>query len=256
MAPPLPWLREADKFSHKLNNIMDTQPSGYANPYVVAASPAEERVAFIRKTYIHLAGAIAAFAALEWYLLQQEWAINLAGIMLGNWFIVIISFIGVSYAADFFAQRSVSKGAQYFGLGLFVVAEAIIFLPMLMLAARASSPDVIPKAGILTIALFIGLTVVAFTTKKDFSFLGGMLKIGFIVALVLIGLSFIPGFPINLGTWFSAAMVLIAAGSVLYTTSNIIHHYRPDQYVGASLALFSAVALMFWYILRIFMSRD
>ena len=238
-----------------MNPQPQPQPSGYANPYVVAASPAAERGVFIQKTYIHLAAAIGAFALLEWFLLQQPWAESFSMMMLGNWLVVLLAFVGVSFVADYFAQRSVSKGAQYAGLALFVVAEAIIFLPMLYLAAFKVGGDVIPKAGILTGALFVGLTVVAFTSKKDFSFLGGMLKIVGIVALVLIGLSFVPGFPINLGTWFSAAMILLAAGSVLYTTSNILHHYRPDQYVGASLALFSAVALMFWYILRILMSR-
>ncbi len=234
---------------------MDTQNSGYANPYVVAAAPASERAEFIRRTYVHLAGAIAVFALLEMILLKQPWAPGFANMMLGNWLVVILAFVGVSYIADRFAQSAASKSTQYMGLGLFVVAEAIIFMPLLYVAQQYSTPDVIPKAGILTGALFAGLTVVAFTTKKDFSFLGGFLKIAFIVALALIALSFIPAFPINLGTWFSAAMILIAAGSVLYTTSNIIHHYRPDQYVGASLALFSAVALMFWYILRILMNR-
>ncbi len=234
---------------------MDTQTSGYANPYVVAAAPASERTEFIRRTYVHLAGAIGVFALLEMILLRQPWAPGFANMMLGNWLVVILAFVGVSYVADRFAQSAVSKSTQYMGLGLFVVAEAIIFMPLLYVAQQYSTPDVIPKAGILTGALFAGLTVVAFTTKKDFSFLGGFLKIAFIVALALIALSFIPAFPINLGTWFSAAMILIAAGSVLYTTSNIIHHYRPDQYVGASLALFSAVALMFWYILRILMNR-
>lgn len=234
---------------------MDSQTSGYANPYVVAAAPATERAEFIRRTYVHLAGAIAVFVLLEMILLKQPWAESFSTMMLGNWWVVLLAFIGVSWIADRFAQSAVSKSTQYMGLGLFVVAEAIVFLPILYLAAFKVGGDVIPKAGILTGALFAGLTVVAFTTKKDFSFLGGFLKIAFIVALALIALSFIPAFPINLGTWFSAAMVLIAAGSVLYTTSNIIHHYRPDQYVGASLALFSAVALMFWYILRILMSR-
>jgi len=36
----------------------------------------------------------------------------------------------------------------------------------------------------------------------------------------------------------------------------VLHHYRTDQHVAAALALFAAVALMFWFIVRIFMSRD
>jgi len=74
------------------------------------------------------------------------------------------------------------------------------------------------------------------------------------VALGLIVAGAIFGF--NLGLWFSAGMVLLAAGAILYTTSNVLHHYGEDQYVGASLELFAAVAILFWYVLRIFMSRD
>jgi len=51
-------------------------------------------------------------------------------------------------------------------------------------------------------------------------------------------------------------MVILAAGSILYNTSNIIHHYNTQQYVAASLSLFASVALLFWYLLQIFMSRD
>jgi FtsH-binding integral membrane protein len=52
-------------------------------------------------------------------------------------------------------------------------------------------------------------------------------------------------------------MVLVASGYILYHTSNVMHHYHTDQYVAASLALFASVALLFWYVLRLFMaSRD
>jgi len=110
------------------------------------------------------------------------------------------------------------------------------------------------KAGLLTGALVAGISLVAFTTKKDFSFLGGFLKIGGFIIMGLIVLSFIPGINLDLGVWFSAAMVIFASISVLYTTSNIIHQYNTNQYVAASLGLFASVALLFWYILRILMS--
>ena len=79
-----------------------------------------------------------------------------------------------------------------------------------------------------------------------------MLKVAFFVALGLIVASIFMGF--NLGLWFSGAMVLVAGGSILYQTSNIIHHYRPDQHVAASLGLFASVALLFWYVLQILIS--
>ena len=59
---------------------------------------------------------------------------------------------------------------------------------------------------------------------------------------------------LSLGLWFSAAMVVFAGAAILHQTSNIIHHYRPDQHVAASLGLFASVALLFWYVLQVLMS--
>ena len=63
---------------------------------------------------------------------------------------------------------------------------------------------------------------------------------------------------INLGgVVFPALMVLLAAGFIVYDTSNVMHRYHPTQHVGAALALFASVAMMFFYVLRLLMmSRD
>ena len=231
--------------------------SGYANPYTVASAAPTERAAFIRKTYLHLAFAILAFIGIEAFLLSQPWAHQLAGKMVGGmgWLIVLGAFMGVSFLAERLAASEASRGKQYLGLGIFIVAEAIIFLPILILAKfYANDPQVILKAGITTGFVFGGLTFAAFATGKDFSFLRGFLMVGGFVALGIIVCSVIFGF--NLGTIFSGAMALFASVAILYNTSNIIHHYRTDQYVSASLSLFASVALLFWYILQIFMSRD
>lgn len=162
--------------------------------------------------------------------------------------------MAVSWLAEKWANSDASRGTQYLGLGLYIVAEALIFLPLLLIAARfMNRPDLIMQAGVTSGGLFAGLTIVAFTTKKDFSFLGGFLKVAGMIALGLIAASFFFG-GLNLGTWFSGAMVLFAGGSILYQTSNIIHHYRPDQHVAASLGLFASFALLFWYVLQILMS--
>ncbi len=232
--------------------------SAYENPYVVAQAPVDARTAFIRRTYAHLAGAIAAFALLEAALMSipgiEDTVFGLLQASRYSWLIVLGLFMGVSWIADHWARSETSRGMQYLGLGLFTVAEAIIFLPILLMArAMTGDHSLIGQAGLLTGALFLGLTAVALTTRKDFSFLGGFLKIGFLIALGLIVVGiFFQGF--SLGLWFSGAMVLLAAGSILYTTGNMIHHYRTDQHVAAALGLFSAVALLFWYILRIVMS--
>ena len=75
-----------------------------------------------------------------------------------------------------------------------------------------------------------------------------------IAAMLLIVASVIFGF--QLGTIFSVAMVALAGAAILYSTSKILKTYPEDRYVSASLELFASVALMFWYVLRLFMSRD
>jgi FtsH-binding integral membrane protein len=72
-----------------------------------------------------------------------------------------------------------------------------------------------------------------------------------VLALVAIAAGIVFGFTLGLG--FAIMMVGLSAGYVVYYTSNVLHHYRSDQHVAAALSLFSAIALMFWYILSIFM---
>ena len=162
--------------------------------------------------------------------------------------------MAVSWVADYWAHHGVSRQMQYVGLSLYVVAEALLFVPLLYIADRFA-PGAIQSAGIVTLTVFGGLTATVFITKADFSFLRLALAIGGFAALALIIVSILFGMPM-LGTWFSIAMVVLACGYILYTTSNILHHYRTDQSVAASLALFASVALLFWYVLQLFMSRD
>lgn len=231
----------------------------YQNPYVVAASPEDVRAGFIRKTYAHVAGAVAAFIALEFLLFQipgidaKVW--GLLATSPYSWLIVLGIFMVVSWIAEKWANSTTSLGIQYAGLALTVAVYALVFLPILLFAARViDQPQLIAQAGIITTALFGGLTLVAFTTKKDFSFLGGMLKVGFFVAIGLIVASIVIPGGFNLGIWFSAGMVVLMGGAILYNTSNIIHHYGTTQYVAASLSLFASVAMLFFYVLRILMA--
>lgn len=229
--------------------------STYGN-YSAAQAPAEERASFIRKTYLHLAGAILAFAALEFFLITSGIGAAIAETMIGvSWLLVIAAFMGVSFLANWWANSSTSKAMQYLGLGLFIAAESIIFLPLLYIArSSAGGNGVFLEAGIYTLALFGALTTIVFITRKDFSFLGPILMIGGFLALGFVVVSLLFGF--SLGSLFSLVMVVFAAAAILYDTSNVLHHYRTDQHVAASLALFASVALLFWYILRIFSDRD
>ncbi|HEX5745826.1 MAG TPA: Bax inhibitor-1 family protein [Archangium sp.] len=224
---------------------------------IAADAPISERMAFIRKTYLHLGGAVLAFIALEAALLNSSLAQPLVRTMLGgrmSWLIVLAAFMVVGWVADRWARTASSPGMQYLGLGLYVVAEAVIMLPLLYVAAYFSKdPNIIAKAGVLTGIVFVGLTGTVFITRRDFSWLRPALMVAGFAALGLIVVSILFGF--TLGTLFAAVMVVVAAGYILYYTSNVLHHYPVGSHVAAALTLLSSVALLFWYILRIFMDR-
>ncbi len=226
----------------------------YAQNLTVAQAPPDERAAFIRRTYAHLAGAVLAFVGLEFYIVNSPIAMMLLNVMQMRfgWLLILGGFMILGRLATGLAAGGASPSVQYAGLTLYVIAESVIFAPLLLLAVLYGAPDVLPMAGILTLLLFGGLTLVVFTTRKDFSFLRGILAIGSMLALGLIVCAVLFGF--NLGLVFSFAMVLLASGAILYDTSRILLHYGPDQHVAASLQLFASVALLFWYILQIVMS--
>lgn len=217
-------------------------------------SHSRSRSTFITQTYMHLLGAVAAFVALEVFYFQTGLAATMARAMLGtSWLLVLGAFMIVNWFASRAAHTAESKGAQYAGLAAFVVAESVIFVPLLYIA-NSFAPGAITTAAGITVAGFLGLTGVVFTTRKDFSFMGAVLRWAGIMALIAIGASLIFGF--QLGVFFNIAMIGFAGGAILYDTSNVLHHYPNDRYVGAALQLFASVALMLWYVLRLVMDRD
>jgi len=236
------------------NPYQSTQPSWTTAEHATV----DARAAFIRNTYLHLIGAILVFAGIcaVAHLLFEEQMAQLTAVVTRSWMWLVFmgGFMAVSYVADKWAHSNTSRGMQYAGLGVYVVAQAVFFMPLLYIATHFSDASVIPSAGIMTLVVFGGLSAVVFLTKADFSFLRYALYIGGLAAMGLIVASFFV--PISLGFWFSAAMIIYAAGSILYSTSNVLHHYNTNQHVAASLALFSSIALMLWYVIQLFMSLE
>ena len=241
---------------------------GRSIPQANATKGVSNRTRFIRLTYLHLLGAILAFSGLLWLLthnafLATKVSAPLVKFALGgrwNWGVVLAVFMAVSWVADYWASHATSRTTQYLGLAFYVVAEALIFVPLLavvawktqaIIAKGGGNPNIIRDAAYVTLGIFAALTASVFITKKDFSFLRSGLFMASGAALMLIVLSLTFGF--NLGLAFSVGMVLLAAGYILYQTSQVLAHYDPNQHVAASLALFSSVALMFWYVIRIFL---
>lgn len=212
------------------------------------------RAQFITRTYGYLMAAIAAFILLETWLFKSGKAEAIfRGMANSNWMLVLGAFMLVAWLARRVAAGAASTGVQLLGLGLYVVAEAIIFVPLIYIAEYKAGGGVIASAAILTALAFIGLSLIAWQTRRDFTFLGGILRWAGILALVAIAGGVFFGW--NLGTWFSLIMIAFAGGAILYDTSTIIRYWPSDRPVGAALQLFASVALMFWYLLRLLSSR-
>ncbi|MCK8479257.1 Bax inhibitor-1 family protein [Psychroserpens algicola] len=240
----------------------NSNPSPFDNfedgKLLISALSDADRVAFYKKTYAHVAGGVLVFILFEWMLLQSETIVNFAMSMTQGWrwLIMLGGFMFITNYAEGMALKTQDKNKQYLAYGLYILAEAFIFVPLIYIAAyyMESGPELLNQAAIVTLALFTGLSAVVFVTKKDFSFLRTGLTIGFFIAIGLIIAGTLFGF--NLGLWFSVGMCLLAGGSILYQTSNLVHKYSEDDYIPASLGLFASLMLLFWYVLQIFMSRD
>jgi FtsH-binding integral membrane protein len=168
--------------------------TGY-NQSAACVAPVEERIAFIRKTYLHLTGAVILFTLISALFYMANVGATMLSFLSGStfgWIILMLVFVGGASVAQGMAAKGGSSGTAYLGLGLFAVLEAVV----------------------------------------------GMI------------------FGLNLGVWYSAAVILIACGFILYDTSNVVRKYPTDQYVFAALQLFSSLALLFMYVIRLLMETQ
>jgi FtsH-binding integral membrane protein len=229
----------------------------------VATLGVSDRVAFLRRTYAHLGVALIAWAAATALLFRTEFSMRFSAWALqgrGTWLAVLALFMVTGWIAEKLARSETSKGLQYLGLGIAVGAEALLLQPLIwivFLQFRGSSVNpltVVGEAGVITAVIFLGLTLTVFISKKDFSFMRGALMIASFAALGVIVGSLIFGF--QLGAIFSGAMILLMAGYILYQTSLVMQYFPPTGHVAAALMLFSTVATLFWYVLRLMMELN
>jgi hypothetical protein len=231
----------------------------------VATVGVNERVAFLRRTYGLLGTTLIAWAAFtagifhfapRFSLGISRWALQ------GNlsWLMVMLLFMGSGMLARHLAFNSSSKPMQYLGLGVGVAAQGLILQPILwILFAKyaggfTNAGAILGEAVVITLAIFIGLTLTVFITGKDFSFLRGILMIGSFAAIGVIGASLLFGF--SLGALFCGALVLLMAGYILMQTSQMMTSFPPTYHVAAALMLFSTIATLFWYVLQLLMQLN
>jgi FtsH-binding integral membrane protein len=211
--------------------------------------------AFLRRTYLHLLGSIVALVAFEAYLFSSGLAIRITEAIVGtSWLLILGGFAIATWMARSVAHRSNSIGVQYLALAGYIAVWGILLAPTLLIAQYRSGGGVIESAAIATLAGFTGLTAIVVFSKRDFSFLGSVVRWGGFCARGLIVASALFGF--NLGMFFTVAMIALAGASILLDTHTVLNHYPRDRHVGAAMLLFGSIVLLFWYILRLFSSRN
>ena len=237
-----------------------------SNPFIVADAPAADRAAFFRRTYGLVAIGFAAFAALLAIFFvgfdrQSGIAFALfSGLFsmiksLGAWsvLLVMLAFWGATTVAQSMAFNRASRPAQYAGLGLYVVLEALIFIPLIgyvILSTKGNASTVLLPAGIVTAGMIGGLTALVFMTNLDFSFLKVAIILGSFAVLAIVLVAAIAG--LSLGAWFSIAMIVLMATVILYQTNEIKNTLETDQHVAAAFILFSSFVTLLFYVIRFF----
>jgi hypothetical protein len=226
-----------------------------------AQAPVSARVAFIKRTYLHLAGAMLAFVGIEAGLMLSgigDQLIKNVFVMPAAWIGLLLLFIIGGMAAKYMALYSRNVGIQYAGLAMYILLECAVFLPLLTIASSPQfrgSPMVPLQAGVVTLAVFGALTVAVFVSGRDFSFMGPFLWVATTLAIVGVIIGIFMGFTPAYG--ICLLFVGLTAGWIIYHTSNVIHQYGTNQHVAAALFLFASIATLFWYVIQIFMlSRD
>lgn len=236
----------------------------------VATLGVSDRITFLRKTYAHLGGALIAFAVFTALMMKYATGLSLRLAMagsggFGSFVLVLGAFFLVSWLCQKLATSQTSRGLQYLGLGLGVVMWSVLAQPIIwftIIKFRATgmaltddallSPQatkILGEAAILTIAIFLGLTLTVFYTKKDFTPMAGFLSIG-LWALIGLGIaSALFGF--HMGAIYSGLVVALMAGYILVQTSQVMNYFPPTMYVAAALMLFGTVVTLFIHLLRI-----
>jgi len=218
------------------------------------AAVTRDETSFLRKTYFHLLGAVAAFIGVQIVFFQTGITYALAPIMASNWLIVLGGFMVLGWLSSYFTRKQSTPAMQYVEMGVTILLQALIFIPLLAYAVLFSDVSVLSSAVTVTLIVFGVMTAVVAYSGKSFTFLGPFLAVIGIVALLAIVGSVL--FSVTLGFYFSLAMVAFAAGVVLYQTSKVLHDYGPGQEVTAATGLFASVALLFYYVLSTFINRN
>lgn len=237
-----------------------TQAEWIQGAITVEQSGAEARRAFIQKTYVHFLIGLMAFCGITAAVLASPLvASTVDGELRAGPLAHPYAFIGslimlivwqMMYGRLFSSPK---MSTHYIGYGVTIVLEAVLCAPLFWIAHNFVGDGILRNAFMLTALGFGGLTAFTLASKRDFSFMGGFLSMATMILLGIALLSlFFGGF--NMGLLWSAIVIVIFGGWVVYHTDQIKQHLPLNGYVFGATMLFIDFVVILRQVVWILMS--
>jgi len=212
-----------------------------SRPVPAAAAPLAERMAFLKKVYGMLSLSVLLAAGTSWLTMRND--AFLLTVQKNYIIFIILEFAVIIFAM--WARKKETLGIV--ALFSFTILTGITTAPVLLIY----SGKTVTNAAFLTGIIFAGLSLYTITSKRDFSFLGGMLTTGLII-LIVGGLLNAFVFRSSAGSFlFSAVGVFLFSGFIIYDTFNILKRYPTDEYISATLSLYLDILNLFLLLLHL-----
>jgi modulator of FtsH protease len=215
------------------------QTAAYSGQMIDAGSYVEPR-RVLRNTYLLLSMTLAFSAATAALSATMGWPAP-------GFVLTLIGYFGLLFAITKFRNSAVGVGllfvlTGFMGYTLGPIINHFMHLP--------NGGQIVMMAMGSTAAIFLTLSGIALTSKRDFSFLGNFLMVGMIVAILASLAAYFFSMPV-LSLAVSAGVVLLMSGYILYQTSAIVQGGETN-YVMATLNLFITLFNLFVNLLQIF----
>ncbi len=232
-----------DPFAAKA--IAESSQDAFGAPLAPAEAMSRVRISFLRKTYAYfLLGLIVTGVGGVFALAVP----SVLMFVIQHIYIALIVQFGLILAASVFINRRPWDTLFYL---LFTFATGIILTPILLaVTMQTGSPAVVVQAFGITTSIFVGLSLYALFTKRDFSFLRG----GLMIALfTLIGLGLVNLFIKSdaLSLFFASLAAVLFSGFILYDTNRMVKLAGRISPVSAALNLYLDFYNLFLAILRL-----
>lgn len=217
------------------------QTQSFGHIQTASEAPLSERMAFLRKVYGLLSISVLMAAAASWFTLSNE-------AFLMTVYRSQMMFFILQIGAIFFAMWARKKETLgLVALFTFTILTGITTAPVLAMYTGG----IVTQAALMTGLIFAGLSIYTVRSKKDFSFMGGMLTTGLLI-LVVGGLLNAFIFKSSAGAFmFSCVGVFLFSGFIIYDTFNILRRYPTDEYISATLSLYLDILNLFMALLHI-----